>query len=102
MLRPTSGMYQISPNNGFLLTSVPQLDTSIWQISTSGMLENFPDAFGGWSDDSQLVLTAGGGAGPARSWSCDVCIGPRALRQLARMRVTRGLTAGERLKYLTQ
>ena len=66
------------------------------------MLENLPDPFGGWSDDSQLLLTAGGGADPARSWSCDVCIAPRALRQLASARVTRGLTAGERLKYLTQ
>jgi hypothetical protein len=84
------------------LARVPGLDTSVWQISTGVQLENFQDPFGGWSDDSQLVLTSEGGGDPARSWSCDLCIGPQALRQLARTRVTRGFTAGERAKYLTQ
>ena len=96
------GSVQISPDDRFLLTSVPGLDTSVWQISTGVQLENFQDPFGGWSDDSQLVLTSEGGGDPARSWSCDLCIGPQALRQLARTRVTRGFTAGERAKYLTQ
>jgi WD40 repeat protein len=90
---------RVSPDGRFLLTSAFPDDTELWDLTSGGLLYSFPNPFAGWSADSQLVLT---GEGSLQSWSCAVCATPQAVRNLARTRVTRGFTAGERAKYLTQ
>ena len=89
----------IGPDSQFLLTSEEAYDTELWDLGSGAQLYAFPAPVAGWSSDSQLVLTA---IDAAQSWNCELCIGPQALRRLARTRVTRGFTAGERAKYLTQ
>jgi WD40 repeat protein len=90
---------RISPDRRFLLTSAIPDDTELWDLATGGLLYTFPGPLAGWSNDSQRVLTLGGST---QSWSCDVCTTAQALRRLARARVTRGFTRGERARYLTQ
>lgn len=94
-----------SRDGRFLLTSISYGDTELWDLTTGGMLYDIPSAVANsdqeapaaWSDDGRLLLTGENGV---QSWACDVCLGPAALRALARSRVTRGLTPGERATLL--
>jgi WD40 repeat protein len=90
------GLVAISPDDTFLLTGAQGAYSDLWDLTSGATLYQFNDIATGWSENAQTLTTGEG------TFSCPVCVGGRALRLLAAHSVTRGFTAGERAKYLTQ